>query len=153
MVGLSNNAVLQTFFLNLSAFISFVLNYSMAFLSGKTILHVEDDESIRYILGYALLDEGYVVHTAFNGKEALDFLSIHFDEIDLILLDVIMPVMDGFAFYEEKLKNKSYAEIPIIIYSADDRLKTKVETMGLPFISKPFNLVEMFNKIETLVRQ
>jgi len=64
----------------------------------------------------------------------------------------MMPVMDGFAFYEEKLKNKSYAEIPIIIYSADDRLKTKVETMGLPFISKPFNLAEMFDKIETHVR-
>ena len=124
----------------------------MVTTSGKTILHVEDDESIRYSLGYALLDEGYVVHTAFNGKEALDFLSIHSNEIDLILLDVMMPVMDGFAFYEEKLKNESYAEIPIIIYSADDRLKSKVETMGLPFISKPFNLTEMFDKIETHVR-
>lgn len=83
-------------FFSLCALIRFVLSYFMVTTSGRTILHVEDDESIRYSLGYALLDEGYTVHTAFNGKEALDFLSIHSNEIDLILLDVMMPVMDGF---------------------------------------------------------
>jgi DNA-binding response OmpR family regulator len=120
----------------------------MGELSAKTILHIEDDESIRDCLGYALQDEGYVVHTAVNGREALDFLSANSKTINLILLDVMMPVMDGFSFYTEKSKIDSYAEIPTIIYSADDRFKSKANAIGLPFISKPFNMAEMFDKIK-----
>ncbi len=122
-------------------------------IQKSTILHVEDDESIRMALGFALKDEGYKVHTALNGKEALDFLAVHFSEIDLILLDVMMPVMDGFTFYNEKLNNKSLAEIPTIIYSADDRIKGRAAAIGLPFISKPFNLEDVFEGIEKYVRK
>ena len=82
----------------------------------STILHIEDDECIKMALGLALNDEGYKVFTAKNGKEALEFLALKSTEIDIILLDVMMPVMDGFTFYNEKIHNESIAKIPTIIY-------------------------------------
>lgn len=119
----------------------------------STILHIEDDECIKMALGLALSDEGYKVFTAKNGKEALEFLALKSTEIDIILLDVMMPVMDGFTFYNEKLHNESIAKIPTIIYSADDRNKSKVAALGLPYISKPFNLTDIFEGIEKYVRK
>lgn len=119
----------------------------------STILHIEDDECIKMALGLALNDEGYKVFTAKNGKEALEFLALKSTEIDIILLDVMMPVMDGFTFYNEKLHNESIAKIPTIIYSADDRNKSKVAALGLPYISKPFNLTDIFEGIEKNVRK
>lgn len=119
----------------------------------STILHIEDDECIKMALGLALSDEGYKVFTAKNGKEALEFLALKSTEIDIILLDVMMPVMDGFTFYNEKIHNESIAKIPTIIYSADDRNKSKVAALGLPYISKPFNLTDIFEGIEKNVRK
>lgn len=119
----------------------------------STILHIEDDECIKMALGLALNDEGYKVFTAKNGKEALEFLALKSTEIDIILLDVMMPVMDGFTFYNEKIHNESIAKIPTIIYSADDRNKSKVAALGLPYISKPFNLTDIFEGIEKNVRK
>lgn len=120
---------------------------------AKTILHVEDDDSIRTTIDFVLQDEGYSVNAVSNGQEALDFLTINPNLIDLILLDVMMPVMDGFAFCAERLKNKSTAKIPTIIYSADERNKLKAEAIGLPFISKPFDLDALFEAIEKYVRK
>lgn len=120
---------------------------------GKVILIVEDDESIREVLNYALENEGYIVHTANNGQEALNLLPIYSNIINIILLDVMMPVMDGFTFYREKLKTPSYAQIPTIIYSADVHLKIQADAMGLPFLTKPFNLSDMFEQIEKYERQ
>ncbi len=113
----------------------------------KTILHVEDDYSIRTSIGYVLEDEGYIVHTCSNGREALDFLSRHKKKIDLIFLDVMMPVMDGFAFCAEQLKIKAIAKIPTIIYSADETNRLKANALGRPFISKPFNLDDLLEEI------
>ena len=113
----------------------------------KTILHVEDDYSIRMSIEHILQDEGYIVHSASNGREALDFLSTHPNEIDLIFIDVMMPVMDGFAFCAEQSKDKSIAHIPVIVYSADERNKSKAESIGLQFISKPFSINDLFEGI------
>jgi CheY-like chemotaxis protein len=120
---------------------------------AKTILHVEDDHSIRMTVDYILQDEGYLVKAVSNGQEALDFLATHSSHIDLILLDVMMPVMDGFTFCVERLKNHIIAAIPTIIYSADEHNKVKAEAIGMPFISKPFNLDDFLESIETHVRK
>ena len=117
----------------------------------KTILHVEDDFSIRTSIGYVLEDEGYTVHTVSNGQEALDFLSSHKEKIDLIFLDVMMPVMDGFAFCAEQKKDEAIANIPTIIYSADERNRVKAGALGRPFISKPFNLDDLLDGIAKYV--
>jgi CheY-like chemotaxis protein len=118
---------------------------------GKIILHVEDDYSIQMSVKFALEDEGYMVRTASNGQEALDYLSTHPNQTDLIFLDVMMPVMDGFIFCSEKSKDAAIADIPTIIYSADARNKLKAKAIGLPFISKPFELDHLFEEIAKYV--
>jgi CheY-like chemotaxis protein len=119
----------------------------------KTILHVEDDDSIRMTIDLILQYEGYLVKAVSNGQEALDFLSTHPKDIDLILLDVMMPVMDGFSFCKERLKDKFMAEIPTIIYSADEHNKIKAEALGMPFLNKPFDLDVLFQSIDKYVRK
>lgn len=119
----------------------------------KTILHIEDDHSIRLCVNYVLADAGYRVYSVSNGQEALDYLGIHTDEVDLILSDVMMPVMDGFTFCIEQSKDRSIAHIPTIIYSADARNKIKADAIGLPFLSKPFNLIDLFEGIAKYVRK
>ena len=120
---------------------------------AKTILHVEDDDYIRMTMDLILQDEGYAVNAVSNGQEALDFLFTHPTLIDLILLDVMMPVMDGFSFCKERLKDKFMAEIPTIIYSADEHNKIKAESLGIPFLNKPFDLDELYQAVDKYVRR
>lgn len=117
----------------------------------KSILHVEDDYSIQMSVRFVLQDEGYFVHTASNGQEALDFLSAHPKQTNLIFLDVMMPVMDRFTFCSEKSKDAAIADIPTIIYSADARNKLNAEAIGLAFISKPFELDHLLEEIAKYV--
>lgn len=101
-------------------------------LNSKSILVVDDDEAIREILKMSLEMEGYHVMTAANGKDALDVLS-HSPNQGVILLDLMMPVMNGWEFVEEFQKIKRYSRIPIIIISAySDRAK------NIPVIQEVF---------------
>jgi CheY-like chemotaxis protein len=113
----------------------------------KNILLVDDDDSIQMLMEYALQEEGYLIHKASNGLEALNFLSTDPNQIDLVFLDVMMPVMDGFTFCSEKSKVAAIADIPVIIYSADPRNKIKAEAIGLAFINKPFDLDDLYKEI------
>ncbi len=78
----------------------------------KTILVVEDDRQYRTILDEELRDQNFKVLTAENGKVALEL--VEKEKIDLILLDLLMPEVDGTSFYYQ-LKNKLQKKIPIII--------------------------------------
>ena len=83
------------------------------------ILLVEDDEALREALSEVLADEGYRVDCAANGREALDHLNRSAAASpDLILLDLVMPVMDGWAFREAQRKNGRLARIPTVVLSA-----------------------------------
>jgi CheY-like chemotaxis protein len=85
---------------------------------GRKVLVVEDDEATRQTLGRALSGDGWQVVEAVNGREALDKLA----ELrpDLILLDLIMPEMDGFEFLAEKRKLDALREIPVVVLTAAD---------------------------------
>jgi CheY-like chemotaxis protein len=83
----------------------------------KSILVVEDDRDIREIMATFLRGEGYVVSTAANGREALELLRAG-PGPDVILLDLMMPVMDGIRFREEQEKNPAIADIPVVLMSA-----------------------------------
>ena len=109
---------------------------------SKNILVVDDEEGIREILQMSLEIEGYNVQTAANGREALDILSKSPDQ-GLILLDLMMPVMNGWEFVEEIGKMKQYSDIPIVLVTAyDDRAKgMNVEEV----ISKPMEFKKLLN--------
>ncbi len=86
--------------------------------AGRRALIVEDDEDTRRWLHRALEREGWEVSEAANGKEALD--SLDQAPVNVILLDLMMPEMDGFEFLAERRKNKALAKIPVIVVTAAD---------------------------------
>jgi adenylate cyclase len=86
--------------------------------AGRRALIVEDDEGTRRWLHRALEREGWEVSEAANGKEALD--SLDRAPVKVILLDLMMPEMDGFEFLAERRKNKALAKIPVIVVTAAD---------------------------------
>ena len=110
------------------------------------ILIVDDDEDIRLALAEALEDEGYQVRTAANGKEALALLRSSPPPC-LILLDLMMPVMNGWEFREQQLGDPALAEIPVYVISAAGNVA------GAPvpkdrFIAKPIMLEHLLNLVE-----
>ncbi len=115
----------------------------------KRILVVEDDTSIRELLVELLESEGYAVASAVNGLEALKSLQSA-PLPDLILIDLMMPVMDGYSFRTEQLKNAIWSRIPTVVMSAEANAKEKMKNFNITaFLSKP---VELDTIIKTVAR-
>jgi CheY-like chemotaxis protein len=112
----------------------------------KTVLIIEDDESIRETLGFFLEFEGYKVFTAAHGKEGLNLLSA-IPKPCLILLDLMMPVMDGWGFIAAIQKDTAYSAIPVFVVTAfGDKAKT-IHANGI--INKPVDLDRLSEVVKT----
>ena len=117
------------------------------------ILIVDDDDTNILILSSILKQEGYSVVTASNGSEAVDEFSSQ--DIDLVLMDVMMPVMDG---YEATLKIKALSKsrfVPVIFLTAvtdEHQLAKCVDSGGDDFLTKPYNRVILRSKINAMSR-
>jgi CheY-like chemotaxis protein len=105
----------------------------------STIIIVEDDEAIRFTVQQVLEMEGYRVAAFANGKEALEGLS-QVDGPCLILLDLMMPVMDGWQFLEARRHNRdAIAAIPVVVVSAwADQARNEESVAG--FVKKPVDV-------------
>jgi len=118
------------------------------------ILVVEDDLDIRESMTEILEDRGYAVSTAADGFEALQQLSGGATKPDLILLDLMMPNMNGLEFREEQLKNAEHAAIPVAIISADGNIKEKSEKVRADgFLKKPLKIEPLMDMIERLLHK
>jgi CheY-like chemotaxis protein len=109
---------------------------------------VEDDFAIRETLRELLEEEGYRVTQAANGAEALARLR---DVIvpRLILLDLMMPVMDGWEFRQAIESDPRLAAIPVIVISADHGLEQKIDAMHVEgYLPKPFELDRLLEAVE-----
>ncbi len=115
---------------------------------AKTILIVEDDADFRMTLQEVLEQEGYPVAAAQHGKEALDYLS-HSPAPGLILLDLMMPVMDGWQFREEQARDPRLASIPVLVMTAFRDREMFLYSTGVIF--KPVDLPSLLLHIERLV--
>ncbi|MEO5355897.1 MAG: response regulator [Nitrospirae bacterium YQR-1] len=117
-------------------------------LDGKRVLVVDDDSKNIFVLSATLESQGAETLIAVNGQKALDILQDNFDKIDLILMDIMMPVMDGFEAMREIRKNPKTAKLPIIALTAkamkDDRDKC-IEAGADDYISKPVDYDQLFN--------
>ncbi len=116
------------------------------------ILLVEDEEEIRKIINMNLVMEGYEVVTADNGMKALEIAqNQHFD---LIILDVMLPELDGFQICEQvRLRN---SKVGIIIVSAKDTSQDRITGLKLgadDYLTKPFNLEELLLRIAKLLKR
>jgi DNA-binding response OmpR family regulator len=115
-----------------------------ATVAGKRVLVVDDDPDIRELLFTALEDEGFEVVPAGNGQEALTIIETF--RPDVIVLDLMMPVMDGWQFAAELRKRDE--DIPIILLSAARDLRTHAKALSAAeIIEKPFDLSELLPKI------
>ncbi len=116
----------------------------------KVILVVDDDPDILEALSDILLAEGFAVRRARNGQEALARLSPN--PPDLILLDLMMPVMDGFEFSQQMRKRPEWANVPIVVLSADRNVGSKAREIGAAsHLAKPFELKELLNLVRRSV--
>src|SRR5438477_4301441 len=117
------------------------------------ILVVEDDESIRGLVSDLLRDDGYDVKEASNGVEALEVVSEA--RPDLIVLDLMMPIMDGWTFVEECRRAKRCTDVPIVITSASHDLPKTAERLrsfGVrTCLAKPFDVDGLLALIERYV--
>ena len=103
------------------------------------VLIVDDDDVIRNLLGELLDGEGYAVEAAANGKEALAVLQRW--RPDTILLDLMMPKMDGWHFRAEQQRRADIADVPVVILSAARELEGHGSTLGAAaVVPKPFDL-------------
>jgi CheY-like chemotaxis protein len=116
-------------------------------VSCSAILVVEDDQEIRDFLALVLEGEGYAVRTAANGAVALDLLQQQ--TADLILLDMRMPEMDGWAFVPA-YRGQPGPHAPIVVLTAArDAEQTAREVQADAHLGKPFNLDDLLAVVRT----
>lgn len=111
------------------------------------ILIVEDDKDIRDILKTSLELEGYNITTAENGKVGLEILP-SMNTPCMILLDLMMPVMDGWAFVEAISKDLKLAAIPIVVVTAFSKERTNGLEKIKSIIKKPIDLDLLLNQVK-----
>ena len=122
-------------------------------VTRKTILIVDDEENNRSYLNALLTSEGYATLQAHDGKMAYDMILAH--RPDLILLDAMMPVLDGFELAEQLKSNEVTKVIPIIMLTAlmDRASKMRALRCGVEeFVTKPVDRAELWIRVRNLLR-
>jgi len=118
---------------------------------AKSVLIVDDSESIREVVSFTLENEGYNVLIANDGTDALSFLNGN--PIDLIITDLHMPQMDGISLIKEVRKMDTYQRIPILFLTTESQVSKKLEAKeagATGWIIKPFvpaKLIAALNKV------
>ena len=123
-------------------------------MAKKTILVIEDDYIDRVVLS-KILSVDYDVIEAENGLEALTILDKQHDNIALILLDIMMPVMNGFDFLRQMHSYKEYAIIPVIVTTLSDSKSDELEALSngaTDFIYKPYMPQVILHRINNLIQ-
>jgi two-component system, chemotaxis family, chemotaxis protein CheY len=116
------------------------------------ILIVEDDRVVREVVSDALVDAGYAVAKAADGADALDQLREH--PADAILLDLMMPVMDGWMFLDAISQDKELCSIPVGIMSAVPALRRAAQEQGVQVtVGKPFAVDDLLAQVECLLSE
>jgi CheY-like chemotaxis protein len=113
------------------------------------VLVVEDDADLREMIAQLLALEGFQTMTVANGREALSYLrNLHSGAApDVILLDLMMPEMDGWEFRRHQQADPQLAKVPVIVLTALDQNRTR-EVEAVAFLKKPLD----FDRLLTLVR-
>jgi PAS domain S-box-containing protein len=119
---------------------------------GETILIIEDNEEIRTFLGKLLIDFGYQVLTAENGVAGLEKFRDRVNEIDLVIVDVIMPLKDGMTTLDEiRSVARGIKALFISGYTADVISSRGISTAGVEMLTKPFNPFVLLAKIRQIL--
>lgn len=114
------------------------------------VLVVEDDDDVRGACAAFLEGGGYEVVEAADGEQALRELRVLPDQFCLILLDLFMPNMDGWAFRAEQLRDARLAAIPVVVVSADSQTGQKAAQLGaIAHLQKPIDMDALASLVGT----
>lgn len=116
-----------------------------------TVLVVEDEKGIRDAIAIYLKNQGYQVCLASNGKGGLEMIAEN--EIHLAIVDIMMPVMDGFQLVEEM---KEFKDIPVIMLTAKSQSADKLRGFSLgidDYVTKPFDPDELLARVKTILKR
>jgi CheY-like chemotaxis protein len=115
----------------------------------RPVLIVEDDADLREMMAQLLTLEGYQIETVANGREALEYLN-DAPRPDVILLDLMMPIMDGWEFRRRQQNDPALADVPVIVLTALDQAQARADDLnGVDFLKKPLD----FDRLLELVRR
>lgn len=120
----------------------------------RKILVVEDNELNREILS-SFLEEKFDVILAENGEEGLKILGEHYRELSVVLLDICMPVCDGFEFLRRRNKDKLLSTIPVIVMTGSNSKDAEIQCLDLgavDFIPKPYNFKIVMGRINSVIK-
>ncbi len=114
---------------------------------GNKILIVDDDEDLHTLYGLYLRGESFDIVKAYNGKQGLE--AVEKERPDLIVLDMIMPIMDGEEFFTKLRVEKGIKDIPVIIASVNEKIPQKLLDLGNIYttLKKPFTIETLIGKI------
>jgi len=121
----------------------------------KTILIVDDSESIRELVGKILENAGYLVYKSIHGEDALENLTRINESISLIITDLFMPVMDGFGFINEIRNDEQYQFTPILMLTTESNMEKKLEAKkaGVTgWMVKPFEEDKLLKIVHKIIR-
>jgi two-component system, OmpR family, alkaline phosphatase synthesis response regulator PhoP len=120
---------------------------------AKTILIVDDEPSILMTIQFLMKQQGYDVLTAERGEDALDLISRY--KPDLVLLDIMLPGIDGYEVCEIIRLNPDYGEVEIVFLTAKGHETEIAEGLALgadAYITKPYSNVELLAKVKELLQ-
>ena len=116
----------------------------------RRVLVVDDDPDIREVVALVLEDEGFSVETAVNGAEALE--KVRENPPSGILLDMMMPVMDGAAFLRAWRSETPSSRVPVVVMSANQKAADALTLGAADFISQPFDVDDLLRLVDRRFR-
>lgn len=116
------------------------------------LLIIEDERDLNLSLTKLLKTQSYSVDSAFDGEEGMDFIAV--SDYDVIILDVMMPKMDGFTFIQEL--RQSGSKVPVLMLTAKDTVEDKITGLDLgadDYLVKPFEFGELLARLRAMLRR
>lgn len=121
-------------------------------MDGPLVLVVEDDTDTRDLIAEVLREDGYRVLVAAHGREALGTMLALPMPPSVILLDLMMPVMNGWQFLDERSHDPSLATVPVLVLSADPSRQLAAQQGVVAVIGKPFDLTRLLRMVRAVTK-
>lgn len=121
-----------------------------AFTPLATALLIDDDEDIVYLLRLLLLRDGFVVHTATNGRDAAEFIA-NSKPTDLVITDLMLPYVSGFELITKIREDKNWTDVPVIVLSGKVTERDAIRALEIganDYVTKPYNPHELSARIK-----
>ena len=118
-------------------------------MSNKTILIIDDIQENIDILEHQLKNEGFTIHTTTEGPKGLHILKDQ--QVDLVLLDINMPVLDGITLLKNIRKDNSLSHVAVLMVTANDDIKMALQCLkkgACGYITKPYSLEQIKQQME-----